>query len=98
MAKSKDGKPFYLLEIVTGNVRVHFTNPEKYKEGSNEVIGFMEKDRGSVEWLRVAILPKIIAIGEGKRLIVKPFDSIAWVTDDEARHSDKTIQEQLKTI
>ncbi len=96
MAKEKE--PFYLLEIVTGNVRAHFKNPDKYSAGSNEVIHFKQDMRGSTEWLRVALLDKTIAIGEGKRLIAKPFDSLAWVTQEEARLADKTMAEKVKEI
>ena len=95
---AKDKEIFYVLEIVTGNVRVHFENPERYTKGGNEVFPLLPQNRGSNEYLRVVLLDKTIAVGEGKRLVAKPFDSLAWVTREEARDSDKTVSQKLENI
>jgi len=94
MAKEK--KPFYLLEIMVGNIKVHLKDPIRYPKGSNEFFALREEQRGTMQWLTKILSDDTLAVGEGKRIFAKPYDSLAWVTEGEAEVANKSAFEKLK--
>jgi len=69
------------LRIMTGRGNEHFFNsPILVKNGRS--VPFIEKKRGTLEYLVDVVREDTLGVSDGKRLITKPFQEVEWVKSE----------------